>query len=214
MKNYLNQIAKSEILNMVHFVVSENYKHHAADEAAAEYGSEIEAVHEEELAYYENSEVFVAKDTAGSILGTIRVLKWNQKDELPIQKIFDIDPMDHLRDMEVNDIFHFGRLAIKKEGPSLQLFKKLIVSAIIPVCQHPGNVAFAECDAKLLKVLALLGIEMTAIGEPIEYLGSETIPVMIKCESLVTFLYNYLNTSGDDNIAVTLMEKSAAMFRS
>ena len=59
--------------------------------------------------------------------------------------------------------------------------------ALNEVCQNENSVAIAECDAKLLKVLKLMGIEAVILAEPIHYLGSETIPVMLTYNGLKNF---------------------------
>ena len=62
-----------------------------------------------------------------------------------------------------------------------------MVCAISPICKHKGNIAFAECDSKLLRILLLLGIKPTIVGESINYLGSETIPISLPYEGLIEF---------------------------
>lgn len=187
MENCLKRFDAREVFNMVKFIVDENFNHHSSESKDQNHHSEINAVYDEELTFIQDSEIFVEKDIHGSIQGTIRVLKWNFLDTLPIQKIFGINPMHHLDMNKVNDVFHFGRLAIRKDCPSLSLLKKMIASAIAPVCQHKQNVAFAECDHKLFRTLSILGIKMKVIGKSIHYLGSETIPVMIPYKGLIDF---------------------------
>ena len=187
MKHSLKRLETHEIFNMVKFIVNENFNHHMYNASKQHYTSEVNTLYDEELTYYQNSKIYIERDSYGSILGSIRVLKWNFVDTLPIQKLFGINPLYHMDLTKVNDVFHFGRLAIQKSYPSLQLFKKLIAIAIAPICQDKQNVAFAECDAKLLRVLSLLGITSKMIGKPIHYLGSETIPIMITYDDLIDF---------------------------
>ncbi len=187
MKQLTRRHQAHEVFDMVKFIVDENYNHHVSGSGHQQYASEINSVYDEELTYCQNSKIFVEKDSDGSILGTIRILQWNFIDPLPLQKIFKINPLDHVDLGQVNDVFHFGRLAIRKNYPSLKLFKRLIAAAIDPVCENRHNVAFAECDSKLFKTLTLLGIRMDVIGKPIKYLGSETIPVKISYDGLIGF---------------------------
>lgn len=189
MKNYLEKLKAHELFNMVQFVVSENFKHHTNNLSHEGYELEVNSIYDEELTYYQSSEVFVSKNPQGSISGTIRVMKWNYVDPLPIQKLFKINPFQHVDKGSVNDIYHIGRFAIQKDLPSLGLFKQLIASAIIPVCKHKKNVAFAECDQKLLRTLFFLGIKIQIIGKSLEYLGSETIPILLTYDGLIDF-YN------------------------
>src|SRR5690606_16427117 len=127
--------------------------------------------------YFKNSKVYVAKEFSGNIIGSIRSLKWNYVDILPIQKIFNIDPIIYSNNLLNSEIWHIGRFAIKKEIKDRSLFKRLMVCAIHPICQKKNNIAFAECDSKLLRVLNILGIQTNVVGDSINYLGSETIPI-------------------------------------
>lgn len=188
-KNYLERLNTTEIQKLSEFVVIENFKHHANSILPKEYQEDVQSIYEEEMLYIKNSQIFVSKNSSGEILGAIRVLKWNFMDVLPIQKIFGINPLNVIGDIPLNDIFHIGRFAIKKEGSDMNLFKQLMVCAISPVCKHKGNVVFAECDSKLLRILRLLGIKATVVGASIDYLGSETIPICMTYDGLLDF-YN------------------------
>ncbi|WP_299677573.1 hypothetical protein [uncultured Tenacibaculum sp.] len=201
-KNYLQKLEMHQIIELAEFIVHENYNHHSNEVLPENHKEDIDSIYYEELNYYTNSEIFVSKDIIGTINGAIRVLKWNFKDILPLQKIFGINPFLAVRKDHVNNIFHIGRFAIKKNVGDINLFKKLMVCAIAPICEHEDNIAFAECDSKLLRVLRLLGIKAEVIGKSINYLGSETIPVALPYEGLIDF-YNKnkslvtINTSND-----------------
>ena len=174
---------------LAEFVVKENFNHHSDNQLPEGYHDDIESIFKEEVKYYENSKVFVSKDASGSIIGSIRVLKWNFIDVLPLQKIFGINPLLAINEPNINEIYHIGRFAIKKGVRDINLFKQLMVCAIAPICEQKGNIAFAEIDSKLLRVLRLLGIKANVIGESIDYLGSETIPVGMTYDGLIDF-YN------------------------
>ncbi|WGH75229.1 hypothetical protein P8625_14305 [Tenacibaculum tangerinum] len=62
-----------------------------------------------------------------------------------------------------------------------------MVCAISPVCSHTENIAFAECDSKLLREMSLLGIKAKVVGKSINYLGYETIPVSFSYTDLIRF---------------------------
>ena len=103
----------------------------------------------------------------------------------------------------------------------MNLFKKLLVCVAKSICNHDGNVAFAECDSKLLRILKLLGVKAMAIGESVNYLGSETIPIAMTYDGIIDFykknkhlLENNLNETSESylitrNEAVTSMPYSA-----
>jgi hypothetical protein len=188
-ENHLERLRTNEIKNLSEFVVRENFKHHTNNILPTGYENDVMEIYLEEMNYINDSEIFVTRDSSGNILGSIRVLKWDYVSTLPLQKIFDINPLSVIGDIQLNDIWHIGRFAINKEVSDVNLFKKLMVCAISPICQHKGNIAFAECDSKLLRVLRLLGIKANVIGESIDYLGSETIPVSMSYDGLIEF-YN------------------------
>jgi hypothetical protein len=188
-KNYLERLPKSQLLDLAEFVVTENFKHHTNASMPENYKEDVHSIYQEELNYYENSEVFTTKDSSGAILGSIRVLKWNYTDILPLQKIFGINPLLAISTPDVNNIYHIGRFAIKKNVRDLNLFKGLLACVSQLICNHRHNIAFAECDSKLLRILKLLGVKATIVGESVTYLGSETIPVSLSYDGVINF-YN------------------------
>ena len=188
-KNYLERLPKKQLIDLAKFIVTENFKHHSNNILPENYKNDVHSIYKEELSFYKNSEIFATKDYAGNILGAIRLLKWNYTDVLPLQKIFGINPLLALSQPNINDIYHIGRFAVKKDVRDINLFKKLLVSVAEIICSHKGNVAFAECDSKLLRILKLLGVKAMIIGESINYLGSETIPIAMTCEGITDF-YN------------------------
>lgn len=68
-----------------------------------------------------------------------------------------------------------------------------MVCAINEVCRSENSLALAECDVKLLRILKLMGIEAITLADSINYLGSETIPVMLSYNSLKSFLDKNIN---------------------
>lgn len=188
-KNFLEKLNTNEMLNLSKFVVAENFKHHSNNILPKHFEKDVKSIYKEEMNYKRNSEIFVSKNYLGEILGSIRVLKWNNVDVLPIQKIFGIKPKSITNNKNLNSIWHIGRFAIKKNVQNITLFKQLMVCAIAPICKDKKSIAFAECDSKLLRILLLLGIKATIIGKSINYLGSETIPILMTYDGLIDF-YN------------------------
>jgi hypothetical protein len=186
-RNYLEKLGVNQLSELSKFVVAENFKHHLNNNLPKDYKRDISSIYDEEISYFNDSEIYVVKDFKGNILGSIRVLKWNYLAVLPLEKIFGIPPLLVTKKFNANNIYHIGRFAIKKEVRDINLFKQLMVCAIAPVCKHKENIAFAECDSKLLRILTLLGIKTTVIGESINYLGSETIPISMNYSGLINF---------------------------
>lgn len=176
------------LYNLAKFVVTENFQHHQGRYDLNNVEEEAQHVYQEEISYC-NSKVFASADDAGNITGSIRTVKWNYSDVLPIQKLFSINPLCLLSNQAI-DIWHIGRFAIRQEcnKKNFRLFKALMVSALNEVCKNEHSVAVAECDSKLLRTLRALGIEAEILADPIHYLGSETIPVLFRYGTLKNFL--------------------------
>jgi hypothetical protein len=187
-QSYLNQLELEQLSELAKFVVEENFNHHS-DSVMPEMQlqNDVKEVYNEELSYFKNSEIFVVKDPEGSIQGSIRVIKWDYKTTLPIQKLFNINPLGISYPQKVSSIWHIGRFATNKTNQDRTLFKKLMVCAITPICKDENSVAFAECDSKLLRVMNLMGIKTDIIGKSINYLGSETVPISMNYDGLKGF---------------------------
>ncbi|WP_343680992.1 hypothetical protein [Chryseobacterium arthrosphaerae] len=187
-QSYLNQLELEQLNELAKFVVEENFSHHTENcipEMVLQ--NDVEEVYNEELNYFKNSEIFVIKDSTGNIQGSIRIIKWDYKIKLPIQKLFNINPLDISFSQNASSIWHIGRFATNKYNQDRTLFKKLMVHAITPICKDENSVAFAECDSKLLRVMNMMGIKADVIGDSINYLGSETIPVSMNYDGLKGF---------------------------
>lgn len=199
-QNYLGQLELSLLNDLATFVIEENLSHHCEPCGKIAQQKDVQNIYKEELRYLKNSNFYIAKDSSGKIQGSIRVTKWDYKTELPLQKIFKINPIDTLdRSHNVSSIWHIGRFATSKTSTDKSLFKRLMVHAVRLICREENSVAFAECDRKLLRVMNLLGIETRVIGKSLHYLGSETVPISMSSEGLSGFYHKnkYLATSGD-----------------
>jgi hypothetical protein len=197
-QSYLERLELDQLTELAKFVVEENFSHHCEDVTTTELVNDTQEVYDEELNYFKDSEIFVAKDFSGNIQGSIRVIKWDYKVMLPIQKIFDIDPLSVLNYSEkLSSVWHIGRFATRKDIKDRTLFKRLMVCAIAPICEQKNGVALAECDSKLLRIMNLLGIKTDIIGKSVNYLGSETIPIAMSYDGLKEFYYKnkYLVTA-------------------
>jgi hypothetical protein len=186
--NHLEKIAQSQLSELAKFVVTENYVHHQEEDFIENLEEETMKVLEEELSFYSNSEVFVAKDVFGNIQGAIRVTKWDMSTVLPIQSLFNVNPLSLVKNSKTaQSIWHIGRFATIKNNPDRNLFKRLMICAISPICKEKKGIALAECDRKLLRVMNLMGIKTQTVGESIYYLGSETIPISMNYQGLKDF---------------------------
>ena len=124
----------------------------------------------------------MAYNAENQIIGLIRIMKWDKKDLLPVQKIFNINPLVAVEFIkEQSAVWHIGRFAVSsfKKIPGILLFKQLSAYALAPLYENHSDIVIAECDSKLIRVLSALGITFNILGRSIFYLGSETIPVFL-----------------------------------
>jgi hypothetical protein len=188
-QSYLERLELDQLTELAKFVVEENFNHHCEEVTTQEIVKDTQEVYDEELNYFKDSEIFVSKDFSGNIQGSIRVIKWDYKSKLPIQKMFNINPLNVLSFSQkaVTSVWHIGRFATNRNNKDKALFRRLMVCAIAPICKQKNGVAFAECDSKLLRIMSLLGIKAQVIGDSINYLGSETIPIAMSYDGLKDF---------------------------
>lgn len=181
------------LMELSEFIVRENYKHHSMDAIDADIAIETNEVFNEEHHYIQNSKIFLARNTCGKLIGSIRVFKWNRKDILPIQKIFNINPLEYIGANRSYSYWHIGRFAIDSYTgiSTVALFKQLMSLAIEPIVHDSNSFMIAEIDSKLLKVMNALGISTITIGKPMFYLASETIPVYSTKQGLSNFYNKY-----------------------
>ena len=211
------QLAESGLLDLARFVVAENYKHHQnLSDKTQLCSEEIQEVYNEEAGYFSQSKIFVAKNDENEIVGAIRVMKWNKKDELPITKLFGIDRINGVSLTESNaTIWHVGRFAVSSElgRGGLSLFRVLMMYAVAPICKQQNGIMIAECDSKLFRAVSNLGMDVIALNEGIEYLGSVTIPMYATSEGLTEFVIRNcalaLNVDGKPNNRERTLKMSA-----
>ncbi|CAL2083558.1 conserved protein of unknown function [Tenacibaculum sp. 190524A02b] len=187
LQNNFHEInTKRELFKLIQFIVKENYAHHTVNDNTSSLFTECYDLYKEEALFFENSAYYIAKDIQNTIVAGIRVCKYKDV-SLPIEKIFGIDIKKFISPKQ--PVFHIGRFAIHKKCKSLVLLKQLLVLALAPLTKDTQSVAFAECDAKLYRILRMLGIKVSAIGDPVVYLGSTTIPIIIHFKDFIHF-YN------------------------
>ena len=84
------QLSKESLVEFVSFVLKENYKEEPYPKG------ELIKVYNDELSNYNNSKIFAAKDNEGKIIGAIRLMQWNKNSELPITRLFGLNPMEYI----------------------------------------------------------------------------------------------------------------------
>lgn len=189
-------------MDLEKFIIKEYYIHNITTPYKEEdYLEEIDALYKEDIAVFDNSSIYVAKDTSG-IIGSVKVTLWNDRTILPIEKLFGINVKKLAERMEYRYIWHVGRFAITKNNGML-LLKKLLVMAISTICIEKSSLMLAECDKKLVKGLNLMGINTEILAPSIFYLGSETLPIYSTYEWLKRFLIQETAALPLENISIS-----------
>lgn len=185
-KSCLNEIAN--------FVVKENYVHHLHSFTEVEVIADVMKVLEEEnYLYDDNSHIYIARTYAGKLIGCIRSFHWDKNKILPIEKIFGINPLRAIHSENKYSYWHVGRFAVSKhsDASTLILFKRLMALAVKPVIEDKNSYMIAEIDSRLLQVMNVLGFVTRQIGQSIEYLTSETVPICASKRGIRSFYVKY-----------------------
>ena len=187
---------KVELEKLSRLVISVNYKHHLNqqsypnDEFIKIYGEDIQAL--------SNSDFYAIYDNKNEIFASVKCQKWNNSTILAIEKDFRIDLMYFIRGLnfQPREVFHIGRFVIDQDKirkntllrqKRLDILKLLMYYALFPVFNSSYNIFFCECDEKLFSKLNLLGLYPQTIGTPMEYMGSETIPIFCDYNGIKEF---------------------------
>lgn len=182
-----------ELNELAEFVVSENYKHHKKDTyPMMSLKEEIDEVLIDETLFYGISHIIVVRNKQDRIVGTIRLMKWDGRVELPITKFFGINPKDLSINSSNTIVWHMGRFAVSSEITECrnELFRLLIFYALAPICRVKDSILLAECDSKLFHVASHLGLNVIALDEGKEILGSTTIPMYATRDGMTEFIMN------------------------
>lgn len=187
------RVGIERIHEIVEFAVTQNYTHHTSGPIPNKARLEIENIYREELSYSKDSAYFIVQNKEEEMVGSIRVFRWDKQIPTPMQKIFNISPLEKVGDTTSSSFWHIGRFAIDSTSgfSSVTLFKQLMALAVTPIVQEDDSYMIAETDCHLLRVMNALGIETQQIGNPLIYLSSETIPVCSSKKGLTKFYQRY-----------------------
>lgn len=185
---------KTSLLEIAQFVVRENHSHHLSSFTEKEVNEDVKSVLEEEEYLYDNeSHIYIARDSFGKMIGCIRSFHWDKHKILPVEKIYGINPLNAIHRESKYSFWHIGRFAVAKGAgiSTLTLFKRLMALAVKPIVEDKYSYMIAEVDSKLLKVMKVLGFGMRQVGESINYLTSETVPVCSSKRGIKGFFSKY-----------------------
>lgn len=195
------QIGKRNIKNFTKFVFGVYQKDYKKKYNWESSETELDMMLQEDLHYFQNSIFIAIKSNSGKIIGTIRLSrKTTTSLPFPIEKEFGIDINTLVPDQitSPSEVWHCGRLTIdkdvvKEEGiqiNAIKLFNILLLYAIKISSKNANNILVFESDGLLYKLLKSLKINAQLIGEPKEYLGSKTYPLMVLGKDFQTWYKN------------------------
>jgi len=189
------EVGLERLYDIASFIVNENYKHHATGSIPHNINNEIDNIYDDEVIYSPNALYYVVIDKGGKMIGSIRTFKWNKFIKTPMEKIFNISPLEKVKNSSTSSFWHIGRFAINSKAgfSTIKLFKQLMILAITPIVNDNESYMFAETDSHLLRVMNSLGIETIQLGKSETYLASETIPICSSRKGLLPFYSTYHN---------------------
>src|SRR5690242_9137606 len=188
---YVSKLKKDELRELITFVITEIYEHfNYKDYTRKSLENELEYLLNEDIAFYDNSVYYVLRDcTEHKIYGSIKTTLWDRTTILPMEKLFDIGIQDILIPGYPN-VWHVGRFVISRKIPAdrICILKKMLYHAFYPVYAIGAGIILAECDKKLTITLKKMGINSFILGESIEYICSETLPIYIRSDWLARYI--------------------------
>ncbi|MDY8137853.1 hypothetical protein [Aquimarina sp. 2201CG5-10] len=138
---------------------------------------------------FKNSVYFGFRSSQQNLLGTIKATRKREGILFPIEYEFNIDIENVIKKvgLQVNEIWHLGRLAINSEEirkqqlpiTSREVLRYLLLHSFEVINQQPDSLIIAESDVLIYKIFRELGVNMQIIGDLKECLGSPTYPVII-----------------------------------
>ena len=149
-------------------------------------GDERDKMRRDDARYALDASVFVAYTEDGQILATVRAIE-RREHPLPIEQDFGVDPLVVCQGFgwvphRIFEIGRFARCAIPgvTEAVAHRAVDEVLASLVAHCGRHLDNVAFASIDVAVLELLRRKGFPFLALGEPVPYLGSPTVPVVIQ----------------------------------
>lgn len=194
------QVAEPNLPGFSRFVAGVNCKR--SQQPGVSCGAMANEMSDEDIMYCKNSFFYAVKTRKNKIAGTVRVCRWEAGMVFPAERLWGIEIPGLAERMPFisPQIWHLGRLAVDggevAVDPHLAamrvtLFKTLLVAAFRHICTHEHNLMVAECDTRLSDKIKLLGIRLKVLGSPLNYMGSEVVPVCCTGKELQLFIKKY-----------------------
>lgn len=147
---------------------------------------------------FDTSVYFGYKNSSQQILGTIKATRKKNDIKFPIEYEFNVNINEIIKEkaLEVNEVWHLGRLAIDSNSlrnqklpiTSRQMLKFLLIHSLSVINHQPNSLMIAESDVLIYEIFHDLGINMQIVGELRHCLGSPTYPVIVTGEDINCWL--------------------------
>lgn len=147
---------------------------------------------------FDHSVYFGYKNAQQQILGTIKATRRKKNIKFPIEYEFNVNIDDVIKEknLQVEEIWHLGRLAIdsntlrSQESPinSREMLRLLLVRSLSVINHQPHNLMIAESDVLIYEIFHSMGINMQIVGDLRHCLGSPTYPVIVTGEDINQWL--------------------------
>ena len=179
---------------------------------------ELVEMHAKDQKHFGQSVYFGYKNQAEEFLGTIKATIKANGLSFPIEYEFGVNIQDIIRNkgLQVNEIWHLGRLAIdsnkirtqKLPITSKQILRLLLINSLSVINRKPNSLMIAESDTHIYDVFHSLGINMQKVGACQECIGSPTYPVIVTGEDINAWLEQCVNDQVDVDKILRLEEPS------
>lgn len=185
----LFQIGEEDLTNFSDFVFKMYSYHYYKKYSWIPMDNEQNDMRNQDIKQFENSIYFGFKNLENILIGTIKATLKTGRTLFAVEYEFNINVFEVIKEkqLEVNQIWHLGRLAINskklKEHDSSLTSKRLIHNLLVQIFgvinKQPNSLIIAESDVLIYHIFRDLGVNMQIIGECQECLGSPTYPVII-----------------------------------
>ncbi|PKV49967.1 hypothetical protein ATE84_2013 [Aquimarina sp. MAR_2010_214] len=209
----LYQIGKSNLSEFSEFVFKMYSHHYLKKHQWLPDTQELEYMKHSDINQFEDSVYFGFRNSKQELLGTIKATKRTNDIVFPIENEFNIsiEQIIEKENLEVNKIWHLGRLAIdsnvlRSQNLSLtsrQMLRVLLIHSLGIISYNPNSLMIAESDVLIYQIFRDLGIEMQIVGELRDCLGSPTYPVILTSENIEKWLEeNFLEKEEQQKILI------------
>ncbi|MDD5168872.1 MAG: hypothetical protein PHN75_08645 [Syntrophales bacterium] len=154
--------------------VAQTYYYQAGFTFTITYAELLRQMLDEDRLVQDHAAVITVYNSEREILGTVRLVFFQDEREFPIQREFGVDlPQVLSAKGPVSDIIEVGRLATKRN--SARILKLLFMKGLGK--RRKDDLLLAAIDHQLLGDMNRLGFNWGEIGKPRHYRGSLTHPV-------------------------------------